>query len=249
MMNDCLELVPSVDERGLRRRPFPTAVSFLSSNFSYLVQTLDSHSISNSSPLLIVSFQLLKKIVNEGELGIEVIRKSGLMYYLLGFDESLKMLALISQMLCFIVSRISPLESPSSIDESKIRNSFPELFLCLPEAIISNLKKGPQEFAKIFTSNFQTPTLIWNSTMRQFLSLSIRKHLENVKNGKNISEIGSIDFNNHPIQQIDFSKSHQELEVAGYFVRYLNEASRNNSEWQVDDPESLLNAIVSKLKP
>lgn len=57
MMNDCLELVPSVDERGFRRRPFPTAVSFLSSNFSSLVQTLDSPSVANSAPLLIISYQ------------------------------------------------------------------------------------------------------------------------------------------------------------------------------------------------
>lgn len=111
-------------------------------------------------------------------MGIEVIRKSGLLYYLLSCDESLKMMAIVSQMLCLIDSRIS--ENSTSIVEC------PEFLKCLPEAIISNLKKGPQEFAKSFSSNFQTPTLIWNSSMRQFLSLSIRKVRKKL-NGKKSS--------------------------------------------------------------
>lgn len=72
--------------------------------------------------------------------------------------------------------------------------------------------------------------------------------MEVVKNGMNLGN-QTIDFTKHQIQPIDFGKSHQELEVAGYFVRYLNEAARTNSEWQVDDPEAMLNATVSKLTP
>jgi DnaJ family protein C protein 13 len=131
----------------------------------------------------------------------------------------------------------------------------------LPESLLSILEeKGAQAFAETFTSDSDSPDIIWTHDMRQHLVQMMLQHLQGISeaaesaghDGADSSQYGGVDrLSEHtgweyeycPVPPLSYERLNDELWCHRYYLRNLCDEIRF-PDWPIKEPVQLLRAIL-----
>ena len=114
----------------------------------------------------------------------------------------------------------------------------------LSDAIINILAfYGAEKFAEVYTGEFDTPEVIWNSNLRLHVIEMIEQHLGTFPAQLRQFTLGKYEY--CPIPTIHFPDLEKEMYVNKYYLRNLcNEEQFPN--WYIDEPLLLLRDVVER---
>jgi DnaJ family protein C protein 13 len=114
----------------------------------------------------------------------------------------------------------------------------------LPQAMITMLHNyGPDRFATIFTGDFDTPEVIWNSELRRHLVELIDQHL-----GEFPARLRQFTLDKYeycPIPKIHYGALDKDLYVHEYYLRNLCDEVKF-PEWPIAEPLILLREAIER---
>ena len=114
----------------------------------------------------------------------------------------------------------------------------------LPPAVISILVNyGPERFANIFTGDFDTPEVIWNSKLRMHMVENIEQHLGDFAGRLRQYNLAEYEF--CPIPTIRFPSLDKDPYVHEYYLRNLCDETRFQ-DWPIGEPLVLLRETIER---
>eukprot|EP01038_Epipyxis_sp_PR26KG_P006403 gene6403-8814_t len=114
----------------------------------------------------------------------------------------------------------------------------------LPQAMICMLHNyGPDRFAAIYTGDFDTPEVIWNSELRRYAVEMIDQHLGDFAARLRQYTLASYDY--CPIPTIHYSKLDKDIYVYEYYLRNLCDEMRF-PDWPIAEPLILLREVIER---
>ena len=104
----------------------------------------------------------------------------------------------------------------------------------LPSAVVNILiNYGADRFASVFTSDFDTPEVIWGASLRLHLVEMLEQHLGDFSSRLKQFTLATYDF--CPIPKIHFAELNQEIYVHEYYLRNFCDEVRF-PDWPVGEP-------------
>jgi hypothetical protein len=131
----------------------------------------------------------------------------------------------------------------------------------LPESLLSILEeKGAQTFSETFTSDSDSPDIIWTHDMRQHLIQMMLQHLQGVSeaaeekghDGADSGQYGGVnrlsehtgwEYEYIPVPPLSYERLNDELWCHRYYLRNLCD-ERRFPDWPIKEPVQLLRAIL-----
>lgn len=114
----------------------------------------------------------------------------------------------------------------------------------LPAAMITILiNYGPEKFASIFTSDCDTPEVIWNSSLRKQTVEMIDIHINNFNT--KLRQFTFAKYEYVPIAKIHYPALEKEVYVHEYYLRNLCDENRF-PDWPIGEPLVLLRECIER---
>eukprot|EP01029_Cantina_marsupialis_P011436 TRINITY_DN254_c0_g1_i11.p1 TRINITY_DN254_c0_g1~~TRINITY_DN254_c0_g1_i11.p1 ORF type:complete len:2390 (-),score=794.21 TRINITY_DN254_c0_g1_i11:807-7976(-) len=233
-----VDLQPSTDATGAELRPIPRAKRFLCAkhNFAIIAQTL----LTGVDFLVDNVCKLTRALVAHNPVALGTLYQSGFFYFGLLYQGS-NWLELARLFYDTHMQQNFQTASAALISEQSLGSrSF--LGDALPEALVCVLYyRGPDEFAKTFLSNCDTPECIWTFEMRQHLSQMIQQHLGLFLRKLRVCVTLQYDF--CPLPPVVYIDLENEMWCHNFYLANLCD-EKAFPDWPIRDPISLLSSLL-----
>ncbi|KAK8790027.1 hypothetical protein WA158_006807 [Blastocystis sp. Blastoise] len=190
--------------------------------------------------LVAYAAETITSIVDENENAVSKLFLTGIYFFALGYAGS-NFLS-ISKFLykTHLKQNFRSNAEALSVDVPLSKRSI--LGSLLPESMICTLvNHGPEEFAKIFLGNFDTPEVIWKYDMRKFLVEEVHKHIMDF--AKKLREDPTMLFDYGPIPQIQYEELKEELWCHNFYLAALCD-EKKFPNWPISEPVELLRTVL-----
>ena len=118
------------------------------------------------------------------------------------------------------------------------------LSLLLPEALINTLiYYGAEKFSSVFVGTYDTPEVIWDSSLRQHLIEMIDIHLGNFILRLKQYNLAKYDY--CPLPKVHYSRLEKELYIHEYYLRNLCDEVRYPN-YTINEPLLLLREVIQR---
>lgn len=227
---------PSKDEDGAVIRPLPKVKTALSSpsNLPHLVQLLLTF-----DPILVEKVSSLLYLVLDENPRLSTLYLTGAFFFILMYTGSnlLPIGRFLAATHCRQAFRSE--EREKSTTELTERSIVAQM---MPEAMVAFLESyGPEKFAQTFLGEYDTPEVIWNHKMRQFMIQKIAYHLADFT-PRLKSNVRAL-YQYCPIPLVSYAALEDELFCDVYYLRNLCDTSKFPN-WPISNPLKLLKEVL-----
>lgn len=220
--------------------PIPTSKKIMSDHIDLSV--FSQLLLSNDNNVVEVATNIIYNLIEYNPAAKSKLYLTGLFFFGCRHTsnnfQSIAKLFHISHLCQSFHNSVSAVAKDAPISSKSILGSI------LPAALINVLfNYGPERFAIVFTSDFSTPEVIWNSKLRHHVVEMIDYHLGGFYYKLKQFTLAKYDY--CPIPNIHFDSLDQEIYVHEYYLVHLcNEVKFPN--WPISEPLVLLREVLER---
>lgn len=207
-------------------RPIPSSILGLTENLNTLISVL----LTPHDVLYPQIYPLLIKIAEINDLFLPYFYKTGLYYYIFAGTKEKQMFT--SDAVHFV--QITHNQQDFNPEEFGLTDKESFLKVFLPDAMINAIDiLSFDEYSKSYYSDVNSPILIWNSKMREYLEEKLNEHLKNF-DPKNPT----------PMKKVEYKEMENQLYLGGYYLPNL--LLPDNTGYKIKNPLDLFNTILKR---
>ena len=240
MLNRLAAVHHSANSKSIPFYPIPTSKRIMSESehLSIFSQLL----LSNDVNVVEIAAQLLHSLVEFNQIANSKLYLSGAFFFACRYTGN-NFLPLAR---LFDVSHLQQSfhDAAASVARELPLGVRSVLGNILPTALITILVNyGADRFASIFTGDFDSPEVIWNSSLRKHVVDMIEQHVGDFYGRLRQYNLARYEY--CPIPKIHFATLDKEIYVFEYYLRNLCDEARFPS-WPIGDPLLLLRETIER---
>jgi DnaJ family protein C protein 13 len=240
MLNRLAAVHHSANSRSVPFFPIPVSKRIMSEaeHLSIFAQLL----LSNDNRVVEIAADLLRGLVEFNSIANSKLYLSGAFFFACRYTGN----NFLNMARLFEVSHLNQSfhDSAASVARDLPLGVRSVLGNILPTALITVLVNyGAERFASIFTGDFDSPEVIWNSSLRKHVVEMIEQHIGDFSG--RLRQFNLARYEYCPIPKIHFSTLDKEIYVFEYYLRNLCDEVRFPS-WPIGEPLLLLRETIER---
>ncbi|CAM9306350.1 unnamed protein product [Chrysoparadoxa australica] len=222
-----------LDARGIPYWPVPRGKRVLSKRD--VLEVLATLLLANNQMVVDRAAELLRVLCEHNPQACERLYTTGAFYFACKCTSN--SFTALARLLAATHLSQSHLLGATNISKLPLRERS-VLGAMLPEAMIMVLENyGPEKFAQVFTGEFDTPEVIWNSQMRTHLVTMMQQHLGDFT--LRLQQHPMAVYSWCPLPPIHYPSLEKELYAHNYYLRNLCDTARWPG-YPIEDPPEVL---------